>query len=211
MWYPDILKTGLFAGVIAVSAIAAQAATVEFSSFASTNSYQLSPTVILDDDTAGQITFTISISAPDVGSLIGVFVDVDGPKVTESAITDGSFNHIDFRRNTLNLGNGANLNNSNASEFDFGLKYDKNDQIGLTPLTFMLSDYNGAITLSDFTRIGLRFKQSNNNEQRAGRRESDKLISSSQQPMAPVPLPAAGLLMIGALGGLIGLRRRKHA
>ena len=43
----------------------------------------------------------------------------------------------------------------------------------------------------------------------SGKPNAKKLSFSSTTVPAPIPVPAAGLLLVGALGGLAGLRRRK--
>lgn len=207
----ESIKLTAASGVFALCAVGASAATLEFTDWVSTNPYQLSPTMTLSDDTAGQIDVTVSIAAPDVGSLVGVFMDVDGSTVTQGDIVDGSFSHIGFGSNTLNLGGGSNMTGGGTTAFDFGLLYDKDDEIGLTQLTFAIDDQGGAIELGDFSRVGLRFQESNNNQGQTGNGESDKLVSTTTVPVGAVPLPAAGWLMLGALGGMVGLRRRKRA
>lgn len=202
------------AGAFALSLLGsgAMAASISFTNFSSTNAYSLSPTVEVNDDTAGQFDVSVSISAPDVGSLIGVFLDLS-PAVAQADITDGSFNHTGFANggNVLNLGGGANMSGGGTAAFDIGLKYAKADAIGLTPLTFSISDLGGTLTLADFTRVGLRFQESNNNATQTGNKESDKLVSTTivdtTSNVSIMPLPAGAVLLLTGLGAL-GLRRK---
>lgn len=187
----------------------AGAATISFTNFSSSNSHQLSPTVTVNDDTAGQFDVSVSISAPDVGSLVGLFMEVDNATISEADIFNESFSHIGFAQNTQTLSPDVNLNGLTNHPFTFALEYDKDDQIGLVALTFSIVDMG--YSLMDFSMVGLRFKESNNNAGQTGNDESDKLFSSTTIAPPPVPLPAAGWLLMGALGGLAAMRRVKKS
>ena len=62
-----------------------------------------------------------------------------------------------------------------------------------------------AQTYADPQKWNLTYLEGYNNTNPDGSR-AQNLVT-----MAPVPLPAAGLMLLGALGGLVGLRRRRKA
>lgn len=108
----------------------------------------------------------------------------------------------------------GNLNGTafpNASDWTFAILFDKKDNIGAErSLSFDLSATG--LDLIDFTRLGLRIQRVGSPGVDPGQRGgSDKLIGIDPTLTSTVPVPAAGLMLLGALGGLAALRRRRKA
>jgi len=198
-------------------------ATISFGSFATTTDNPVidtAPLVTVNDDTAGFLTF--SITTPNAnGQLSGIFIDLAGdPSYSATDITSliTGTDIVDFAQDTNNIGNGRNLNGNfgapiggPSGTFDIAFGFDDGENGGngrqiILPFTFTLADL-GTLTLSSITRIGLRFQSVGDLGLDGLGDGSEKLISFSTP--TPVPLPAAGWLLLSGLAGIRILRRRK--
>ncbi|MBY4891711.1 VPLPA-CTERM sorting domain-containing protein [Rhodobacteraceae bacterium N5(2021)] len=224
------ILSGVALCVSLVVGSAATATTVTFDTFASTNPDPLSPTVTINDSVANQFAVTIALGAGDVGTLGGVFFDVAAPTTsvngttylavapTAAALSVSNFTyHTDangFTAHGISTGlcsNNTNLNGFGGSLplFEIAVCYRSTGNPngrptnGLTSVSFIISDATGLLTLDQFQGVGLRYQQAST---RSG---SDKLFGVL--PPSPVPLPAGGFLLLGALGALSARRRRATA
>ena len=233
MSYGRTLKSVLAAGTIAGAAVAftaadASAATVTFGSWTSTNKVQLHP-VLTITEIAGGFEISSELLSPELGTLVALFFDF-GTEMTNAALSSLSMVSIDPDTPVGNLfsyvfengigatpkgaacGNDGDLNGLSLPKFEGVACYKSTGpdwpSRDVNPVVLQLFDPASVLTLASFEGIGLRYKESNN----GGPGKSDKLFSATPDVPAPVPLPAAGLLMLGALGGLgIAARRRKDA
>jgi hypothetical protein len=203
------LKSLMVAGALALLAglsTSASAATVTFGDYATTTNNpgpNPTPLVTVNDDTAGFLSFSISSSGV-AGMLSGVFFDISGITLSVSDILNESIALANFGTDTGNVGGGVNMNGTytdtnatNNPTFDFGLRIAQTD-VSVTPFTFQIS--SALLGLDDLEGVGLRF-------------QSVPVVGSAKiigTPLSAVPLPAAGFLLIGALGGLAALRRRRN-
>lgn len=207
-----------------LSAGAASATTVSFGNFVSSNGAdKLSPIVTVDDSPVGSFLISVSLTPGTFeGSMTALFFDLGGQSVARTDVTnvmsggttyteepDANNVNNDMYQFGTDFGVGGNANNLNgvpgngAFSVSFGLGFNQQDGVARQPdtLTFNLDDTG--LTLDDFARVGMRFRDTTNN---AG---SDKLIGSVVSTPSPIPLPAAGWLLIAGLGGLGAARLRK--
>ena len=236
MSYGKTLKSVLAAGTIAGAAMAftaagASAATVTFSDWKSTNDEQLHP-VLTITEILGGFEISSELLSPDLGTLVTLFFDF-GTGLTNDALSSLSMVSIAPNTPVGNLfsfvftngigstpqgaacGNDGAINGEglgNLPTFEGVACYKSTGpnwpSREVNPVTLQIKDPDSILTLASFEGIGLRYKESNN----GGPGNSDKLFSATPDVPAPIPLPAAGLLLVGALGGLgIAARRRKDA
>ncbi len=203
--------------VLGISALGASAATLTFDTWQTTSDnlvIDTAPTVTVDDAaTADALTFTVSLPNAN-GELSGIWLDFFSAfSFAESSITiltSGiSLERFESPADS-DLGNGINLNGTtSANSFYLGFGFNDGEsggagrQVGL-PLSFALDDQGGSIELADLSRIGLRFQSVGTLGQDGLGEGSEKLVG-----LNPVPLPAAGWLLMMALGGL-GVASRRH-
>lgn len=234
MFYEKSLKSVLAAGTIAGAAMAftavgASAATVTFTDWTSTNTQQLHPKLTVSE-IAGGFQISSELLSPDLGTLVALFFDF-GTGLSNATLATlsmvslapatpvGSLFSYTFQNGIGSTpvgaacGNDGNLNGlPNLPSFEAVACYKSTGPTwpsrDVNPVILNILDPNSVLTLASFEGIGLRYKESNN----GGTGKSDKLFSATPDVLAPVPLPAAGLLMLGALGGLgVAARRRKSA
>lgn len=167
--------------------------------------------------------------SPDLGTLVALFFDF-GTGWADTVLSSLSMVSIDPATPAGSLfsyvfetgigaspkgaacGNDGNLNGLALPSFEGVACYKSTGPVwpsrDVNPVVVQILDPDSVLTLASFKGIGLRYKESNN----GGAGSSDKLFSATPDIPAPVPLPAAGLLMLGALGGLgVAARRRKTA
>ena len=187
------------AGAFVVMA-SANAATVSFTDWSSTNNPLLVLPVFTVTETAGgfDVSVDIDASSPETGKLSGIFFDLSD-SITQGDIGGFPVTINDFDNNTNNLGGGVNVTPFPA--FDVGIGFAQTTLN--SAFTFFVSDLGGTLELADWTRVALRFQSVGNNGD-----DSDKLLSSTT--VGEVPLPGAIWLMGAGLAGL-GLARRKKA
>ncbi|MEO0878627.1 MAG: VPLPA-CTERM sorting domain-containing protein [Pseudomonadota bacterium] len=205
-----------------MAASPAMAASISFENFATTTDNPVidtAPIVTVDDDTAGVLTFTVSIPNAN-GLLSGIFIDfANGATVSASnlmSLTTG-VDIVDFDTMTNDIGNGRNLNGNfgapiggMSGDFDFGFGFDDGDNGGAgrqidLPFSFTLDDL-GALTLASIERIGLRFQSVGELGLDGLGDGSEKLVSFTADGV--VPLPAAVWFLISGVIGLGFARRR---
>ncbi len=103
-------------------------------------------------------------------------------------------------------GTGCNFNGSgSASMFDYILRIGSNGGGSSNYVASIVFDIAapGSLATNPFSQLAFRAQSTSNPE---GSIKTD--LNPQPQP-APVPLPAAGVLLMGGLGGLAMLRRRK--
>ncbi len=231
MFRGQALKSVLAAGTIAGAAVAftaagASAATVTFTDWTSTNAQQLHPKLTVSE-IAGGFEISSELLAPELGTLVALFFDF-GTGWTDAALSGLSMISLAPDISVGNLfsyvfetgigatpkgaacGNDGNLNGLALPAFEGVACYKSTGPVwpsrGVNPVVIQILDPDSVLTLASFEGVGLRYKESNN----GGTGSSDKLFSATPDVPAPVPLPAGGLLLLAALGGLgIAARRRK--
>lgn len=205
---------------------AASAASITFGEYVSSNDAdKLNPVVTVSDDPVGSFLVTVSHIAPSDGHLNLIAFDLGSATFTAADVTnvrnDGTT--LAFQTPCTNTGstqvssgkycvgstvplggNSNNLNPFDTTPFDVVLAFHNNDSIADlgSSLTFNLSDKGGSLSLGDFLSVGLRYQSANNDT------GSDKLVGTVSDT-APVPLPAAGGLLLAGVGALAAAKRRK--
>lgn len=203
-----VMKAMAASAVFAVCAGVASAATVTFGGFVTTTDNDQFPTPIVsvNDDTAGLLSFSIS-STGAPGKLSGIFFDISGIVLTIADILNESRPLANFATSTGGIGaarmGGTYTDGTNNPVFDFGMRIGQFD-VSLTPFTFQVSSL--LVGLSDLERVGLRFQSVGEDGA-----DSAKTMGYIAETPAPIPLPAAGWLLLGGICALAAARRRKPA
>ena len=211
----------LAAGFAATVGSAASAATITFGSFYSNSSVEPTPSVTVADIDGG---VSVAVSSSGItGKLSGLAFEVSDKDVSFGDLTNlstaikvqggnGSNSGPQFREDDNAMGN-INFNSSGfdayfsqigSGTFDFIFELASQTTISTTPFTFDI----GGVSTGDFDLVGLRFQSIT-----GGTVGSSKIVGVPNTPdqPTPVPVPAAGLLLIGGLGGLAALRRSRAA
>jgi hypothetical protein len=213
MFGTQSFKTLAVAGFLAVMAGAVQAVTISFDRITSNSSADSAGQLhleVTDDGTRALFTFSVSGTAPAPDASISeiYFSDLGGlftppPRIVQQtgvAFVAGSANPGDLPGGNLasspfvvttDLLADATGRNTNSIQFGDLLVLGLNYASG-----FDFSDLLAGFDSGDF-RVGLHVRSLVGGD-------SDSFVNVS-----PVPLPAAGFLLIGALGGLAALRRRR--
>jgi hypothetical protein len=167
--------------------------------------------ITVDDNTAGQINFVVQSTAnPNNADLYALGFNWSGATVPSTTIDPGDFNTVSSNTGETisavcascsNAGNGANFNGTNQT-FDFIVRMGSSGTQASNFLTDFRFYVASTLSLNDAlgSGLGIRAQTTGPNGQ-----DSIKLVDFTT--FAPVPLPAGGLLLIAALGGL-GLTRR---
>lgn len=218
------MNTFLKAAAVAAMTItggAASAATISYSGTADGTDFK----VVINDETAGQLNFVVTSTAnPNSADLFALgFMWEGSPSPTPIWDAAGDFFTVSSNTgeaitnvcaNCSNVGNGANFNGTGLV-FDYivrmGASGTQNNNY-LTDFRFYISS-----TLSLAEAFGDTFgirAQSTGDDGNG----SIKLVNftlddpgDNNNPPPVVPLPAAGILLLGALGGMGALRMRRKA
>ena len=191
---------------------AANAASVTFNSFVSNDSNPLGATVTITESGMNMFDVSLDLADGDTGRLTGFYLGTSLDEPNDVRCSQLSFN-ASFDAPSCNdsgapANNNSNLNGliDNYAVFDFSLAYPQQgnanyiDETDLPVVLFTIT--SDMLTLADFENVGLRFQASN------APGGSEKLYDDN--PMSPVPLPAAGFLLLAGLGGLAAARRRAN-
>ncbi len=210
---------------------AASAATVTFNEFASTNveGQALSPVVTVSENgrlfdvtvsNTGSFTGNLNLIAFDLAGSVSSF-DVSSfvgstSLTLQSGTCDLNGNNGEgtfWTGSSVPLGSeGNNLNGLSEFTADAVLAFQNKDEIARTGTFKFTVNLGSSVTLADCQQVGLRFKSATNAPESGG---SDKLLGSpslggtTPVVVPAVPLPAADLLLVGAIGGLGAVARRK--
>jgi hypothetical protein len=207
---------GAFAlGLASLCATGSNASQISYNTFVTTtDNAGATPnaTIVVDDNTAGLLSFAISTAGAVTGGLSGVgfIVNANLAGMTASDIQNESAAIQDFGLNAVKLGGGANFegtytNSINGPLFGFLLRLNKVDT-STTPFTFAIDD--SLFDLGDLGLAGLRFQ----NVAGPGiTQDSAKMIGvPGVGTPPPVPLPAAGWLLIAGIGALAAARKARR-
>lgn len=183
-------------------ATGAQALTIEYNSYVSGEDLGTGNVATLELTQVGDdVTFLLTNTLTDYMSsfIESLGLDYDGIVLGLSFTYDGGVypNEIDLddtppSGNPYNIVVGYNTSNKNGGI----LRLNPNEFSEFTILDVNLEDFNFA---SGASQIHL-----------GATRDGQSTKYTGTQP-APVPLPAAGVLLIGGLAGMAGLRRRSRA
>lgn len=201
----------LVGGLLWIADSNAEAATISFTDWSESGSETVIPVFSVSDDPDGKFKVTVEIAASSpnqYGEITGIFFDVDtsnGVAIVESDITGetvgGGTTHTDWATNTNKINGVTNI--SPLAAFDYVLGYKNGNDKGEVPIMFFVDDQNGALTLNDWERVGVRWQVVGENGPGNG---SDKEESTSV-----VPIPGAVWLFGTGLMALLGFARRKRA
>lgn len=202
-----------------LSAVAANAATYNFVGVTNTNATntttgqnQLSVNVL--DLGSGNVSFTFNNAGPLAASIADVYWDDQaGTLGAMGAITGSS--GVSFSQGAAppNLPGGQGIGFSATASADSNPPAQPN---GVNPgewLTIVWSLISGATYADVLAALNLGGDQSGSlriglHVQGFANGGSESFVNGT--PPAPVPVPAAGLLLLGALGGLAALRGKKR-
>jgi len=207
-----IAAVALVAGA-GLSGFAAHAATMSYSG--STQGTDFSITI--NDDTAGQLSFTVqSIANPNSADLYALGLMWTGTPAPSTTFDPGDFNTVSSNTGETitavcaacsNAGNGANFNGT-GQVFDYIVRMGSQGTQGGNYLTDFRFYISSVLSLDEALGSGFGIRA-----QSTGPTGNDsiKLVDFDRIP-SPVPLPAAGFLLLGALGGLgVAARRKRKA
>lgn len=193
---------------------AAQAATVTYQTAEANPRVQLT----IDDSIAGRFRFTLSAVA-GFADFLGLGFDFAGTSIAQGNLSRVSFTSTHANPNTpalvlfgnntnaqVDCGTGCNFGGGGGSDlppYDYIIRIGENGG-GRNNVSSIVFDIiiAGSLAANPFSDIGVRAQETSNGD-------SIKYGLVLVPPQV-VPLPAAGLLLLGALGGL-GLMRRRRA
>ncbi len=173
--------------------------------------------VTIEDFGTDQVQFTLAVNSSNTGNIAdlrGFFFDYAGFDETAPFFSLGGTNGSDIGAidigDALNLGGGVNLNGGGVTSFDIGLEI---GTAGIGSDDFQTFSFT-------FGQAGLVLREANFFDQRmgvratstgapgSGRGGSSKVIGTVPEP-SPIPLPAAGWMLLAGLGGIGAVSRLK--
>jgi hypothetical protein len=198
-----VIAVGLFVST------SSSAATIAYGNWSESGSETVIPTFTVNDDYEGKFKVSVNIdkanSPNDFAKITGIYFDLGDDIISQADITGelvtGSLSgYTHFASNDDGI-KGVTLLNLGDFETILGYK-SKNNKAGV-PVSFFVSDHDGALTLNDWGKVGVRFQSVGINGFGEG---SDKEISTESQLVAPIP--AAVWLFGSGLIGLVGMTKR---
>lgn len=211
---------------LGLSVVGAQAATVEFGAADWTNesgvagSSSIAYFVEIDDTTtAGAFHVMVSVDAgsANTGDIRGIGFDTSLSGVSISNFMSNTGDGIGTVSSGTNLGGGLNFSGGGgAVDNDFDVLFEVGTSGAASGLNTTLSfdvNYAGAAVLDLLTFSNFGIRTQTVGPAPTGGDGSLKAFNSNPTipPISAVPLPAAGWMLIAALGGLGVASRRKKA
>ncbi len=205
------LKTLLAAGALALVAGGASAATVTYESAEADPKVRL----VIDDSFTDKFRFTLT-TAFGSADFLGLGFDFAGSAITQGMISLVSYTPDSSNAPALTLfGNNTNLqmdcgqgcnfegNGSDSAPYDYIIRIGEQGGNPLNLVSSVVFDIAlvGSLAQNPFADFGVRAQ---------GTSGPSSSIKFGLVETAAVPVPAAGFLLIGALGGLAALRRRRR-
>ena len=208
-----IMATAIAVGLLVSTS--GGAATISYDSWHHLGSTHVYPTFTVSDSYDGKFKVNIGIdkvnSPNDYADITGIFFDLDSSvieaDITGELVGDAMSGHNGFAKNTNKINNITTLQTKpklGFNEFDAVLGYKDGNDRASSSMSFFVSDHNGALTLDDWGKVGIRFQAVGINGFGEG---SDKEISTKSQLVAPIP--AAVWLFGSGLMGLVGMTKRR--
>ncbi|WP_424964607.1 VPLPA-CTERM sorting domain-containing protein [Dinoroseobacter sp. S375] len=215
------------ATALGLSAGIAQATTVEFASPGWTYNNpganeQVDWRVSVNDDTAGILSFDVSIDAGSsaTGDILGFAFDLADAGLTQSDISNFTSSTGEgitgFFTDSTSCGNGGcNWNGATSDDFDYILRVGAQGSANgsITSLSFDL-DVSDTFMLSTstLTRVGIRSQSLGAAPNGGGGSSKDiNTVPNELVATTPIPLPAGAWLLLTAMGGLGVARLRKRS
>jgi len=199
--------------------MAANAASITYTSWSESGSDTVIPVFTVSDDPDGMFRVDISIdtinSPNDFAKVTGVFFNLGNNNISivESDITGETAagvlqGHTDFAIDANKINGTTLLGISGVGVFDVALGYKSGDDKIELPMSFYVNDYDGALTLSDWGDVAIRFQVVGIDGFGEG---SDKETSSTPtfDNISEVPVPAAVWLFGSAFIGLMGAAKKR--
>ncbi len=186
------------------------AATISYGNWSESGSDTVIPKFTVSDNYEGKFKVTVNInkakSPNNFAKITGIYFDLGNDIINQADITSESVGgalsgYTHFATNNDRI-NGVTL--LNLGDFETILGYKSKNNKADTPISFFVSDRNGALTLNDWGRVGVRFQSVGVDDFGDG---SDKEVSSESQLVAPIP--AAVWLFGSGLMGLVGMTKRR--
>jgi len=203
-----IIATAMAVGLFISTS--SSAATISYGNWSESGSDTVIPTFTVSDNYEGKFKVSINInkaeSPNDFAKITGIYFDLGNDIINQADITGESVGgalsgYTHFATNNDRI-NGVTL--LNLGDFETILGYKSKNNKADTPISFFVSNRNGALTLNDWGRVGVRFQSVGVNDFGEG---SDKEVSSESQLVAPIP--AAVWLFGSGLIGLVGMTKRR--
>ena len=200
------------AAVLGLSAVGAQAAVVGFEDISGTGgglAVEGQITVEVSDLGGSQALFMFR----NAGGAAGIFTQFnfdDADDVLSSvASLDNSDPNVEFVNEVKNLPQGNNAGPAFNSEFGFTRAKKGGVTNGVDGMQYFGVTFNVAGSFIDLlASLDAGTLRIGSHVQSLGDGSSDTLITTSSDP-DPVPLPAAGFMLLAGIGGLAAAKRRK--
>lgn len=201
-----------------VGGLAGQASAASISFLA--NTQQGSDALAVDvtlTDVGSTVRFDLAVNAAagggNIADLQGFFFDIGGTFGSGYTAVGADVTAFDADENSVNnLGGGVNINGGGQNAFDFGVRFGTSgigkDDIQTTSFVFGLT--GGTVSIADFFGQNVAIRGTSTGLPGSNRGGSSKTEGTVPTP-SPVPLPAAGWMLIAGLGGLGAMRRLRKS